>query len=226
MKRLLIAAAAFAAGAAVMPANASLVQLTNVQLQGQGLGSVLTALTLQSPGSTTTETGGVNLSGPFGDAKTGASQWQLFTFANLGITHANQLALIVNLNEPGSENPPSVTENALALTAFGGGAIFTASAAVTGVTLNQVAGGIGGSGIAFGLDATEAGQLDAFLAAHPNAVLGVSASFGNAEGGIDAIQAVSLAAAVPEASTWAMMMLGFAGLGLMAYRRRQSLRLV
>jgi hypothetical protein len=35
-------------------------------------------------------------------------------------------------------------------------------------------------------------------------------------------------AAVPEASTWAMMILGFAGVGFMAYRRRNqvSLRLV
>jgi hypothetical protein len=37
-----------------------------------------------------------------------------------------------------------------------------------------------------------------------------------------------IASAVPEASTWAMMILGFAGLGFMAYRRRSesSLRLV
>ena len=32
-----------------------------------------------------------------------------FTFASLGITNANQRALIVNLARPGSENPPSVT---------------------------------------------------------------------------------------------------------------------
>lgn len=31
---------------------------------------------------------------------------------------------------------------------------------------------------------------------------------------------ISISSAVPESSTWAMMMLGFAGLGLMAYRRR------
>jgi hypothetical protein len=32
---------------------------------------------------------------------------------------------------------------------------------------------------------------------------------------------ITINAAVPEPSTWAMMMLGFAGLGYMAYRRRQ-----
>jgi len=33
---------------------------------------------------------------------------------------------------------------------------------------------------------------------------------------------VDLAAAVPEPSSWAMMMLGFVGIGLMAYRRRSN----
>jgi len=33
---------------------------------------------------------------------------------------------------------------------------------------------------------------------------------------------VTLTAAVPEPSTWAMMILGFAGLGFMAYRRKQN----
>jgi PEP-CTERM motif len=31
-----------------------------------------------------------------------------------------------------------------------------------------------------------------------------------------------LTTAVPEPSTWAMMILGFAGVGFMAYRRRNS----
>ncbi|MEH2496253.1 hypothetical protein V1294_002732 [Bradyrhizobium sp. AZCC 1678] len=35
----------------------------------------------------------------------------------------------------------------------------------------------------------------------------------------DATQA---APAVPEASTWAMMILGFAGIGVLAYRRRRN----
>jgi hypothetical protein len=36
--------------------------------------------------------------------------------------------------------------------------------------------------------------------------------------------ATGLTAAVPEPSTWAMMILGFFGLGWMAYRRRQDCR--
>jgi hypothetical protein len=108
-KILLLAPVALGAILATTPASASLVELTNQQLTGQGLGSTLTALTLQSPGNSTTESGGVLFNGtPFGDAKTGASQSSTFTFGSLGITNANQLGLIVNLSEPGSENPPSV----------------------------------------------------------------------------------------------------------------------
>jgi plastocyanin len=36
------------------------------------------------------------------------------------------------------------------------------------------------------------------------------------------IGTISVASAVPEPSTWAMMILGFAGLGFLGYRRRQS----
>src|SRR5438477_1092317 len=91
------------------PAQASLVPFTNTQLTGQGIGSTLTVLTLQN-GSPTTESGGVLFNGtPFGNASTGASQTSTFTFATLGITNANQLGLVVNLAEPGSESPPSVT---------------------------------------------------------------------------------------------------------------------
>lgn len=36
------------------------------------------------------------------------------------------------------------------------------------------------------------------------------------------LDSVSISSAVPEPSTWAMMLLGFAGLGFMAYRRKQN----
>ena len=54
------------------------------------------------------------------------------------------------------------------------------------------------------------------------AATGTSDSYGGS------LDAVSLTAAVPEASTWAMMILGFFGVGFMAYRRRAqgSLRVV
>ena len=44
---------------------------------------------------------------------------------------------------------------------------------------------------------------------------------GDDAGAYDSISAI--ASAVPEPSTWAMMILGFAGVGLMAYRRRNQM---
>ena len=216
------AIALVAAGIMTAPASASIILLNNTQLQGQGLGSTTTALTLQSPGSTATETGGVNLGGPFGDALQGSSQWELFTLAQLGISNANQLAMVVNLAEPGNDN--TVTLNSLTLTAFSAGGAtttFNLAPGLAGTTLTQVANGLGGSGIVFGLDAPQAAQLTNLGL---STQLGLSASFGNAQGAPDAIQVASLTqvAAIPEPSTWAMMILGFAGLGYMTYRKRKT----
>jgi len=40
--------------------------------------------------------------------------------------------------------------------------------------------------------------------------------------GLPAFEVLALTAAVPEPSTWAMMILGFVGLGFMAYRRKSN----
>jgi hypothetical protein len=102
-KPLVLAAAALAVGlAAATPARAALVLLDQTTLSGQGVGAATTLLTLQAPGAATTESGGVLFNGtPFGNAQTGASQFSTFTFTSLGIANASQVALIVNLSEPG-----------------------------------------------------------------------------------------------------------------------------
>ena len=59
-----------------------------------------------------------------------------------------------------------------------------------------------------------------------NGIGGFSFS-GAAEGNtsIDNLVAITNVAAVPEPSTWAMMIRGFLGVGFMAYRKRNTLRL-
>jgi hypothetical protein len=219
----IIAAAAFAAGLAATPASAELVLLTGVQLSGQGIGSQLTALTLHTAnGNATTESGGVNFNGStFGDASTGNSQSRTFTFADLGISSASQLGLIVNL----TENDDAVTTASpysITLTAYSAnGSVLQAHTTDIGQVLVEQGGGVGGSGLVFGLDATEQAQLNAFMAANAGLeVFALSATFANAQGGNDVIQVAQLTGAVPEPSTWAMMILGFAGVGFMAYRRK------
>jgi hypothetical protein len=237
IRPLFKAAAALAIGlAAATPARAALVLLDQTTLQGQGVGAVTTLLTLQSPGNSSIETGGVLFDGStFGDAKTGASQSSTFTFASLGISSASQMALIVNLSEPGSENPPSVTTalsplatnadlaNAITLNVYSAaGVLLQQHTTAVGQALNQLQGGVGGSGLVFGLTPAEQAQLDATIAANPGQeVFAVAATFANAQGGVDVIQAGVFASAIPEASSWMMMMLGFLGVGLVAYRRER-----
>ena len=235
-KPIALAAAALAAGLAAAPASADLIPISDVTLTGQGIGATFTVLTLQSPGASTTESGGVLFTGtPFGDAKTGASQSRTFSFADLAITSPSQLALIVNLNEPGSESPPSVTtatssgtnanlSNTITLNVFSStGTLLETHSAASGLTLNQVAGGVGGSGLVFGLTTAEQTQLANTMATHAgNELFTVGATFANAQGGVDTIQAVRLTpavAAVPEPETYALMLAGFGALGFVARRR-------
>jgi hypothetical protein len=181
-KPIALAAAALAAGLAAAPVRADLIPLTTVELTGQGVGASFTTLFLQGQGNNTTESGGVLFNGNvFGDAGGGASQSHTFTFADLALTNASQLALLVNLAEPGSENPPSVMTaapagderepgDAVTLNAYSAsGTLLEQHVANDGLTLNQVAAGLGGSGIVFALTAAEQTQLNNTMAANAGA---------------------------------------------------------
>src|SRR5688572_16648530 len=90
------AALLFASGA-----QASLELISPVDLQGAGLGTVNTILTITSPGSSTFESGSVGLDGTgtqvvLGDAQTGASQTQVRSLSTLGIGTAAELRVVFN----------------------------------------------------------------------------------------------------------------------------------
>ncbi len=220
MKLLLSAAALVTALAAATPAAANLVLAGSVDLQGQGLGATTTALTLQGQGQATTETGGITVGGAAtGDAKKGAGQFEVFTLAQLGVTSASQLGIVLNLNE--NPNDATATVNSLSLNVFtSGGAPITSFSTAKSYDVTQVANGLGGSGIVFRLDGAQAAGLQTILNTNPGALFTLDASLSNISSGPDAFQVGAITAAVPEASTWAMMVLGFLGVGFMAYRRK------
>lgn len=229
-----LAAVAALAGGLASTAHADLVRLPNVNLTGQGIGAVTTVLTLQGAPSST-ESGYVDFAGAtFGSASTGNSQSRTFTFGSLGITSASQLALIVNLSEPNSETPPSVTATTsgsissfadlISLTVYSAdGLKFETHTYKGDPTLVQVAGGVGGSGLVFGLNAAEQMQVDAFIAANAGIeVFAVGATFANSAGGNDVIQVSKINAAIPEPETYALMLAGLGVVGFMANRRRKQ----
>jgi hypothetical protein len=84
--------------------------------------------------------------------------------------------------------------------------------------------------LTFSFDPTDASYLlsdSSFaLSTKPNGNGGTAALFAaditNAEGITGPVGALTFTAAVPEASTWAMMLLGFAGVGFISYRRRSN----
>src|SRR5690349_9174901 len=113
MYRYFLSLCGAALAIASAPASASLVLVGPNEFQGTGLGTVNTVLTLQSAGSSSSESGSVapNASGspvPSGDALQGTSQIGTPTFSSLGLTNASDLRIIFNAQEPGNTAANSI----------------------------------------------------------------------------------------------------------------------
>ena len=95
------------------------------------MGATITALTLQpSPATRTTESGSVSINGSVSDdAKQGANQSQVFTLPQAGVTQANQLGIILNLNENPNDNTATVNSLSLSVYSAAGGLLGTFSTA-------------------------------------------------------------------------------------------------
>jgi hypothetical protein len=117
-----------------------------------------------------------------------------------GTTLANDFGGLTGSIEGFTIGPVESTGNI-----FLGGGITLADGEITGISTT-----FGGGGIF----TTDPGPLFLFF--------GINSPLGFELGGQSNEGTVEVTAAVPEPSTWAMMILGFVGLGFMAYRRKSK----
>ena len=203
---------------------------------GAGLGNRQTVLTLQSPASSTIETGCVgpgetttNCGFANSDVKTGAGQIGSFTIGDLGLTSLADLRIVFNAAEPG--NSTGITLGQLALTLYDtvgqSSATFTLASSVF---LNATFLGVGQEGYLFRLDDQQAAQANGFAAGNTNIVLGLGASvgcqgtdcIGAATGGLDTFSLANAGTdgpVIPEPSTWTLLLSGAALCGVKKFRK-------
>src|SRR6266446_9518901 len=102
----------------------------------------LAALNLQHHGNSTTESGGVRYTGSgdlaFGDISAGPHQHTVL-FSDLGLGRANDLQILININEANGPGKAPITIDSLVLTAYdqSGNSVFTASLVSGPMSLDQ-----------------------------------------------------------------------------------------
>ncbi len=201
----------------------------------QGFGNSPSMLTLQTEGI---QTGFVDSSGAVhGDAIDGANKANAFTLSEVGWTSGANVGIGYNSNQSGGTG---ITLNSLTLTLSNSSGVtlttFNLDPAITPLNFSaaQLAlqQGHGSAVFEFVLNSAQQLTFNSFYA--PGDIISLGASMGCAgtpntttcqvsNDGPDSFVAVlGATATVPEPSTWAMLILGFAGIGFMAYRRKSQ----
>jgi hypothetical protein len=206
-----------------------------VDLGAQGFGNAPRLLTLQT---NTFESGAVSGTGALsGDAVSGANKSGTSTLSTVGWTSGANVGIGFNSDQ---EGPTGITLQTLTLSlwdstgmsllgSFSLAAPITFSA--TDLALQQ---GNGNAVFDFVLTPGQQTTFNGLIAAPGSGsdIISLSSSLGSgcatcavgslpSNDGPDSFVAIlGPTAAVPEPSTWAMMILGFAGVGFLAYRRR------
>lgn len=231
---LLIAASAFVF---TTPAQADLVLVGGTptssfgDFTAQGFGNAPRQLTLQTNGL---ESGGVTGTGVLtGDAVSGSNKSGTTTISAAGWTSGSTVAIGFNTNQEGQTG---ITLDNLTLSIWDSSGTTLIQSFSTAGPINFSATDLAlqqGNGAAVFEFVLDSGQQTIFngLNLAGNDIISLSATLGCATAsatcfpsndGADSFTVVRSVAPVPEASTWAMMLMGFFGIGFLAYRRRSS----
>ena len=249
MARYLIAAGVVLSTLSCSPAFASLVYDSHVNVGALGYGNVHSLLTVQAKssdhgvesgvvsivggvihkggaiananvhdGNGVTNTGGQEVN-PFGDNQ----KFGIPTLSSLHWSTASQVQILFNPNESDSHiNVRDVT-----LKFYNGNTVIAAIDGQQNFLGLPEDHGHGNGGFVFDVDGPEQTYLNNTVFSQigfGNFRIALEATLGDADGGPESFSAI--AGSVPEASTWAMMLLGFAGLSFMSYRRKSKQALV
>ena len=226
-------AAGLVAASIAGPATASLILNTTITENGSGLGALPTVVTVLDNGSggNGTESGCISANGAgsnfscLNGLQGGDNQAinNLITLSSLtGISNAGQLAVVVNLNEPGSDTQAVLTDLYLAF--FSSTGVLLGNHQYTGpdLVLDETP-GIGSAGTVFTLDAAQA-----LLAIAECPVLsecrvggGIQFAEGSTAGGPETmfLSFVPQQNQVPEPGTLSRVALALATLSIAARRR-------
>jgi hypothetical protein len=206
-----------------------------------GFGNSPSMLTLQTNGfqsGSVNGTGSVAAISPFGtDAISGANKASAFTLSTVGWTSGANVGIGYNSNQSGSTG---ITLDLLTLFLWAPngttllGSFSTAGAITFSAADLALQQGHGAATFEFVLTTGQQATFNSLIVAGGGAdIISLGSSMGCAAGapagclvsndGPDTFIAVlGQTATIPEPSTWAMLILGFAGIGFMAYRRRSQ----